>query len=81
LRSKQGILRIHDIAISEKSSFVGKKISESGIKDKFGLLILGSKQKAGEIEFNPAPSQVFTEGMILIVMGEVDDIARAKKAF
>ncbi|MBU4184965.1 MAG: TrkA C-terminal domain-containing protein, partial [Proteobacteria bacterium] len=57
------------------------KISESGIKDKFGLLILGAKRKAEEIEFNPPPSQVFTEGMTLIVMGEVDGIARAKKAF
>ncbi len=81
LRSKQSILRIHEIAVSEKSSFVGKKISEARIKDKFGLLILGAKQKAGEIEFNPSHSQVFTEGMTLIVMGEVDDIARAKKAF
>jgi voltage-gated potassium channel len=84
LRSKKGNLRIHEIAVSEKSSFVGKKISESGIKDKFGLLILGAKQakqKAEEIEFNPSPSQVFTEGMTLIVMGEVDNIAKAKKAF
>ncbi len=45
------------------------------------LVILGAKQKAGEIEFNPSHSQVFTEGMTLIVMGEVDDITRAKKAF
>jgi voltage-gated potassium channel len=81
LRSKKGNLRIHEIEVSAKSSFIGKKISESGLKDKFGLLILGAKQKAGEIEFNPAPSQVFSEGMTLIVMGEVNDIFRAKKAF
>ncbi|MBU4463379.1 MAG: TrkA C-terminal domain-containing protein, partial [Proteobacteria bacterium] len=47
--------------------------------DKFNLLVLGTKQNSKEIEFNPSPSQVLEEGMTLIVMGEVDDIARARK--
>ena len=79
LRSKKQDLRIHQVTVSAHSSALGKKISESGIKDKFNLLILGAKQNSEEIEFNPSPSQVLKEGMILIVMGRVDDIARAKK--
>ncbi|MBC8198480.1 MAG: potassium channel protein [Desulfobacterales bacterium] len=79
LRSRKHQLRIHEITVSAHSNAVGKKISESGIKDKFNLLILGAKQNSEEIEFNPSPSQVLKEGMILIVMGKVDDIARARK--
>ena len=79
LRSKKTNLRIHQITISEKSAVLGKKISESGIKDKFDLLILGARQRGGEIEFNPSPSMALKEGITLIVMGDVDNIARAKK--
>jgi len=79
LRSKQGNLRIHEINISEASSIEGKKISNSGLKDKFGLLILGLRRSSGEIQFNPSPAQELTKGMTLIVMGEVDKIADARK--
>jgi len=79
LRSRKQDLRIHQITVSADSSAVGKKISESGIKDKFNLLVLGAKQNSEEIEFNPSPSQVLKEGTTLIVMGNVDDIARARK--
>lgn len=81
LRSTQGNLRIHQITISKDSSFVGKKIGEAGIKDNFGLLVLGAKEDAGEMEFNPSSSQILKDGMTLIVMGEVDNIAMAKRAF
>ncbi|PQP35806.1 potassium channel protein [Desulfobacteraceae bacterium SEEP-SAG9] len=81
LRSSQGNLRINEIRISENSSVSGKKIGESGLKEKLGLLILGMKQIDGEIEFNPSPSQVLKEGATLIVMGAVENITRAKKAF
>lgn len=79
LRSEKTHLRIHQITISGKSVALEKKISESGIKDKFDLLILGARQRGGEIEFNPSPSMVLKEGITLIVMGDVDNIARAKK--
>ena len=81
LRSSQGNLRINQIIVGKDSKLVGKKIMESGLKDKFDLLILGAKSKNQEIEFNPPPSYQLIEGMILIVMGDVDNIVRAKKAY
>ena len=81
LRSGQGNLRIHQLTVSENSAFADKNIIESGIKDKYNLLILGVRHKNKEIEFNPPPSLVLKEGMALIVMGEVDNIARAGKVF
>lgn len=80
LRRKGTHLRIHQITISEKTGALGKNISESGINDKFDLLVLGARQYGGEIEFNPPPSMVLKNGITLIVMGEVNNIVRAKKA-
>jgi len=81
LRSSQGNLRIHQIVVSKDSEVEGKKISESGLKDRFGLLVLGAKRNSNEIEFNPPADQTLREGMTLIVMGDVDDITRARKVF
>lgn len=81
LRSSQGQLRIHQIVVTSNSNVAGKKIMESGLKDKFNLLVLGSKLPAQEIEFNPTATQILTAGMTLIVMGDVENIAAAKKTF
>ncbi len=81
LRSNRGNLRIHQITVSEDSGLIEKNIRESGINDKYGLLVLATKHKNKEIEFNPSPDQILTKGMTLIVMGEVDNIAKARKAF
>lgn len=81
LRSSQGHLRIHQLVIIGHSSVSGKSIAESGLQKQFRLLVLGLKLPAQEIEFNPPATKILKPGMTLIVMGDVDDIATAKKAF
>lgn len=81
LRNEKDNLRIHEIVITEKSNIIGKKISESGLKDKFHLLILGAKERIGEIEFNPGPATKITEGMTLIVMGKIEDIVKIRREY
>lgn len=81
LRCRQGTLRIHQLIISKDSPAAGKKIAESGIRDKYDLLILGSKEEGQNIEFNPPPCYELKEGMAIIVMGEMNDIERARMDF
>ena len=81
LRSQQGNLRIHQIEVGADSSVAGKAIRDSGLKDRFGLLVMGCQREGREIEFNPSPNLVLEPGLILIVMGAVDDIGRARKVF
>ncbi len=81
LRSGSSRYRIHQITISKDSHAVGKTIAESGLKDKFGLLILGTKTQNNEIDLNPHPTFVIKEGMTLIVMGMTEDITRAKNTY
>ncbi len=81
LRSNQGDLRIHELTVSENSKFNAKEIRECGLDERFGLLVLGAKDRTNEIEFNPAPTQILEAGTTLIVMGAVGQIAKAKNAF
>ena len=81
LRSSQGNLRIHQVVVTVNSSVAGKSIMDSGLKNKFNLLVVGAKLPGKEIEFNPSSQEILNPGMTLIVMGDVDNIAKAKKAF
>ncbi len=78
LRSSQGTLRFNELILSEDGAFSGKTIRESGIKDRFGLLIVGIREKQGAITFNPPPSLALGAGVTLIVMGEVASLKKAK---
>jgi len=62
LRSRQGTLRINQLMISENSDLAGKKIIESGLKDRFGLLVLGTKYHSQDVEFNPPSTFVLKPG-------------------
>jgi len=81
LRSSQGNIRISQIGVTGKSGIAGKSIFESGLSEKYELLVLGSRYHFGEIEFNPPDTQILEEGMTLIVMGDVEKITRARRAF
>ena len=81
LRSKQGNLRIHQVVITQSTAAVGKTLGNSGLSERFGLLVLGAKKPGGEIQFNPGASIEIEPGLTMIVMGEVDRIADAQKNF
>jgi len=81
LRSQQGNLRIHQVVVTQNTASIGKPLGESGLVDRFGLMVLGAKRPGMEIQFNPDPLTQIDPGLVLIVMGEVEDIAKAQKNF
>jgi len=78
LRSSQGNIRINQININKNSRMIGKKISELGLTEKFSLIVLGSKHRGSDIIFNPSLSSVLIEDSAIIVMGDAENIAKAK---
>ena len=81
LRSQQGNLRIHQVVVTQNTASIGKPLGESGLVDRFGLMVLGAKRPGMEIQFNPDPLTQIDPGLVLIVMGEVEDITKAQKNF
>jgi voltage-gated potassium channel len=79
LRSERGELRISQVSIDESSFLAGKTIMKSGLRDQFNLLVLGVRRSDGEFEFRPPSSFILEAGMILIVMGDFDNINRARE--
>ncbi len=67
------------LTVSSGSELVGKTIRTCGLKDNFGIQILGVQQSsAGEIVFNPPESMPLVEGATLVVMGELEKITKLR---
>lgn len=62
-------LEIGEIAISHGSSFAGKTIESSRIRQERGVIVLAIKKDKG-MQFNPSPDDRIEVGDYLIAMGE-----------
>jgi voltage-gated potassium channel len=62
-------LEIGEISVSAHSSFAGKTIETSRIRQERGVIVLAIKRGQG-MRFNPAPDDRIEAGDVLIAMGE-----------
>ena len=63
-------LRLEELRVSDKASFVNKSLMESGIRSEFDLIVVAIKRLKGEMLFNPSPNTEILSGDILVVLGE-----------
>jgi voltage-gated potassium channel len=62
-------LSMEQVMIREQSPLAGRTIGESGIRQKFGVIIVAIKRAAAAMEFNPPPEAVLRTGDELVVLG------------
>lgn len=83
LREKSRTLRIDEIEISGDSHWCGKTLDELKFRARFNLMPLAVKStvKEGTHDFlvNPPENLVLREGAVLIVMGDVEEVHRARR--
>lgn len=72
-------IELGDIQVSEKSSFAGKTIHDSGIRASTGVLILAIRRVNGEKITNPSSESAIQAGDELIVIGTSDQVDAAEK--
>lgn len=73
--SRQSLeLRMEEISICRNSPFISKTLEDSGIRKRFGLIIVAVKKDSGKMIFNPMANYVIEEGDRLISMGEDDNV-------
>lgn len=66
-------MKLRQMIIGSNSPFVGKTLSESGIRDAYNCMVVGLEE-GKETLSSVAPDYRFSEGDILWVVGETDDI-------
>jgi len=81
LQEKSRTLRIDEIPLEEKSVWLGSSISDLNLGERYNLLALALKSttEAGEqLTFNPPADTKLSSKAVLIVMGDADNVSRAR---
>lgn len=83
LREKSRTLRIDEIEIGDNSPWCGKSLEEIHFRSRYHLMALAVKTTTGEhrhdFMVNPAENLNLQAGTVVIVMGDVDEVQRARE--
>ena len=67
-------LSMEQVQVPAPSALVGKSLVESGIRQKFGVIIVAIKRADGAMEFNPPSEAVIRGGDELVVLGGAESV-------
>ena len=73
-------LAIEEITVGEDSRLANQSLVDSGIRQEMDVIIIGIKQKAGTMIFNPSSKSKINRGDTLIAMGRNKDLEKLRKA-
>ena len=69
-------LALEEIAISERSALAGRSILEAGLRQRFGVIVVGVQRPDRKMDFNPEPDTAIRAGDTLVVLGRPDSLRR-----
>lgn len=80
LKEQSKTLRVEEIVVGQDSPWIGKSIHASEIHRRFELLALALRKPSGQLRYNPQGDTVLAAGDVLLVMGDVNKIWKAREA-
>ena len=69
-------LRMEEISVCKGSTIISLSLEESGIRQRYGLIIVAVKKDSGKMIFNPMANYIIAEGDRLIAMGEDENVKK-----
>ena len=73
-------LRMEEISVCKGSPFITQSLEDSGIRKRYGLIIVAVKKDSGKMIFNPMANYIIAEGDRLIAMGEDENVKQFSEA-
>jgi voltage-gated potassium channel len=82
LKEQGKTLRVAEIEVKAASPWAGSALHDLNLKGRYNLLVLGLKrttgEKSGELVVNPPDDAVVNKEEVIIAMGDVKDVERAR---
>ena len=82
LKEQSRTLRIEEIDVPAASPWIGKTLGDIGLRTKFNLLPMAVKhapESSQSLWVNPPDSIAMKEGLVIIVLGDMADLNRARQ--
>jgi voltage-gated potassium channel len=80
LTRRERAIQIEESPVSAKSTLVNIMLKDSGIRQKYNLIIIAIKKSDGEMIFNPSFDTSMEEGDTVIAMGKSSNLKRFHQA-
>jgi voltage-gated potassium channel len=62
-------LNFEQVHVAERSSLAGQNLLDAGLRQRFGVVVVGIRRADGQMEFNPEPDTTIRAGDDLVVLG------------
>jgi voltage-gated potassium channel len=62
--------------IGKNSDLINKNLIDSNLRKDFGVIIVAIKKMAGNMIFNPMPTETLEAGDVIVVIGKREDLQR-----
>jgi voltage-gated potassium channel len=72
-------LGIEEVKIMEESNLIGKTIADSGIRNKFNVIIVGIYRSEADLIYNPGSDAILKLDDNLIVIGEQKNLKKLEE--
>ena len=72
-------LALEEIAIAGQSALAGRSILEAGLRQRFGVIVVGVQRPDRTMDFNPEPDATMRAGDTLVVLGRPDSLRRLEE--
>jgi voltage-gated potassium channel len=73
-------LNLEQVHIAQGSPLAGKSLVDSGVRQRFGVVVVGIRRANGKMDFNPAPETTMSGGDDLVVLGRGDNLRELEAA-
>ncbi|MGD0695859.1 MAG: potassium channel protein [Terriglobia bacterium] len=80
LKEETKTLRVEEISVGQGSPWVGKTIHATELHRRFEVLALALRRLDGKVHYNPHGETILAVGDVLVVMGDVDMIWKARES-
>jgi voltage-gated potassium channel len=81
MRDKRAAYRVEEVTIGTASDLSGKSLRDADLRGKFGMGIIACRGLSDDVwTYNPEPTQKLSGGMVLVVVGSAEQVAKLRDA-
>jgi voltage-gated potassium channel len=73
-------LNLEQVHLVDRSPLVGRSLLDAGLRQKYGVVVVGIRRADGQMDFNPAPEAVMRAGDDLVVLGRSGSLRELEAA-
>ena len=73
-------LNLEQVHIGDGSPLAGRSLLDAGLRQRFGVVVVGIRRADGKMDFNPEPETAMRAGDDLVVLGRAGSLKELEAA-